>query len=106
IKNGTFGWQDTITLKSNGTFAKQIKLSEPGYYKINFYNRQVVDLILNRSDVEVVVAGNDPQGYAQIKGSPEIDLIYQASSILQQAEASPAVAKLNQDYVKAAQARD
>lgn len=106
IKNGTFGWQDTITLKSNGTFAKQIKLSEPGYYKINFYNRQVVDLILNKSDLEVVVAGNDPQGYAQIKGSPEIDLIYQASSILQQAEASPAVAKLNQDYVKAAQARD
>jgi peroxiredoxin len=106
VKNGSFGWQDTITLKSNGTFSKAVNLTEPGYYKINFYNRQVVDLILNKSDLEINVAGNDPQGYAEIKGSPEIDLIYKASAILQQAEASPAIAKLNQDFTKAAQAKD
>ncbi len=106
VKNGSFGWQDTITLKSNGTFSKKVELTQPGYYKINFYNRQVVDLILNKTDLEINVAGNDPQGYAEIKGSPEIDLIYKASAILQQAEASPAIAKLNEDWTKASQARD
>jgi peroxiredoxin len=106
VKNGSFGWQDTITLKSNGTFSKKVKLTEPGYYKINFYNRQVVDLILNKTDLDINVAGNDPQGYAEIKGSPEIDLIYKASAILQQAEASPAIAKLNEEWTKASQTRD
>src|SRR5687768_3233066 len=47
VKNGTFGWQDTVTLKSNSTFSKVVKLNEPGYYKLNFFNRQVVDVILN-----------------------------------------------------------
>ena len=106
VKNGSFGWQDTITLKSNGTFSKKVALTEPGYYKINFYNRQVVDLILNKTDLNLKVAGNDPQGYAEIKGSPEIDLIYKASAIMQQDEASPAIAKLNEDWTKASQSRD
>lgn len=106
IKNGSFGWQDTITLASDGTYAKKVRLSAPGYYKINFYNRQAVDLIIYKTDLEVNVAGNDPNGFAQIKGSPEIDLIYKASEILQQAENSPAIAKLNEEFTKAVQAKN
>lgn len=45
-RNGN-GWQDTIKLKSNYTFSKKVRLTEPGYYKINFYNRQVLDVILS-----------------------------------------------------------
>src|SRR5690606_17565218 len=59
-----------------------------------------------KTDLEVNVAGNDPNGFAQIKGSPEIDLIYKASEILQQAENSPAIAKLNEDFTKAVQAKN
>ncbi len=106
IKNGSFGWQDTIKLAADGTYAKKVRLSAPGYYKINFYNRQAVDLILHKNDLEVNVAGNDPNGFVQIKGSPEIDLIYKASEILQQAENAPAIAKLNEDFAKAVQAKN
>jgi peroxiredoxin len=106
IKNGSVGWQDTIQLKSNYSFAKTVKLAEPGYYKINFYNRQVVDVILNKSNIEVNVDGNNPSGFVEVKGSPEIDIIYRAQEIFQRAEASPVIAKINDDFTKAVQAKD
>src|SRR5690606_26077426 len=43
---------------------------------------------------------------AEIKGSPEIDIIYKAQGILQAAEQSPVMARLNADFTKAAQAKD
>lgn len=106
IKNGSAGWQDTIKLKSDYTFAKKVSLTEPGYYKLNFYNRQVVDVILYKSNVEVNVDGNSASGFAEVKGSPEIDIIYKAQEIFQRAESSPVIAKLNDDFTKAVQAKD
>jgi peroxiredoxin len=106
IRNGSVGWQDTIKLKSNYTFAKTVSLSEPGYYKVNFYNRQVVDVILNKSNIEVNVDGNNPSGFVEIKGSPEIEVIYKAQEIFQRAEASPVIARINDDFTKAVQAKD
>ena len=38
IKNNASGWQDTITLKSDYSFSKKVPISQPGYYKINFFN--------------------------------------------------------------------
>jgi len=106
IKNGAFGWQDTIKLKSNYAYSKVIKLSEPGYYKLNFFNRQVVDFILYKSDVQINVDGNDPQGFVEISGSPEIDLIRNVNNVLREAERTPEIAKLNQEYQIAFQAKD
>src|SRR6187401_322227 len=98
IKNGSFGWQDTIKLKSNYTYSKQVKLTQPGYYKITFYNRQVVDFILYKSNIQVNADGNDARGFVEIKGSPEIDLIYKVQGILQSIERSPEIAKLNEEF--------
>lgn len=106
IKNGSFGWQDTITLKSNYTFSKTIKLTEPGYYKLNFFNKQVVDFILYKSNVGIAVDGNDPRGFVEITGSPEIELIRKAQNILQSGERSPAIAKLNEDFQVAVKNKD
>jgi peroxiredoxin len=106
IKNGSFGWQDTIKLKSNYAYSKTIKLSEPGYYKLNFFNRQVVDFILYKSDLQINVDGNDPQGFVEINGSPEIDLIRKAHTIIQEAERSPEIARINQEFQVAVQKKD
>ncbi|HYG19704.1 MAG TPA: TlpA disulfide reductase family protein [Ohtaekwangia sp.] len=106
IKNGAFAWQDTIMLSGMNTFAKKIKLSEPGYYKINFYQRQEVDFILYKNNVEVNVDGNDPRGFVEVKGSPEIEVIRQVQNIMRNAEMSPEVARINQAYATASQARD
>lgn len=106
MKNGSFGWQDTVTLKKDYTYSKKIKLSEPGYYKITFFNTQTVDFILYKNDIEVNVDGNNPQGFVEIKDSPEIELIRKAQAILQEGERSPEIVKLNQEFQVAAQAKD
>jgi peroxiredoxin len=100
------GWQDTIQLKSNYSFAKKLTLTEPGYYRINFYNTQVINLIVDRSDIEVNVDGNNPQGFSEIKGSPDMEIITKAQQLLQATETMPEVEKLNQDFAKAQQAGD
>lgn len=106
MKNGTFGWQDTVTLKKDYTYSKTIKLSEPGYYKITFFNTQAVDFILYKNDIQINVDGNSPQGFVEIKNSPEIELIRKAQVILQEGERSPVLAKLNQEFQVADQAKD
>jgi len=102
IKDGsTTGWQDTIKLKSNNTFLKKIKLTEPGYYRLNFYDRQVVDVILYKSDLEVNVDGSSASGFAEVKGSPDLDIIRKTQSMLQETEHLPEAVKLNEDFTAA-----
>src|SRR5690349_15616676 len=45
LKEGGSGFQDTVKLNSDYTFNKRVKLTEPGYYRLNFYNKQMVDVI-------------------------------------------------------------
>jgi len=106
IKNGALGWSDTVKLKSNYTYSKKIKISQPGYYKITFFNRQYVDFILFKSNVEINVDGNDPNGFAEIKGSPEIDIIRKTQTILRDVESSREMAKISQEFSEAAQVKN
>ncbi len=105
-KNGALGWQDTISLKSNYTFSKKFNVNEPGYYKINFFNRQFVDIIVYKSNIEVNVDGNDPNGFAEVKGSPDIEVIRKTQELMREGESSPEIAKLNADFTQASQQRD
>jgi peroxiredoxin len=106
IKDGSYGWQDTIKLKSNYTFVKKVKITEPGYYRISFYGKQTVDLILYKSDLEVNVDGNNASGFAEVKGSPEIEVIRTAQQMLQEMEKLPEVAKMNEEFTAASQRGD
>ncbi len=106
LKNAGAGWRDTVKLKSNYTYSKKIKLSQPGYYKITFYDRQFVDFILYKSNIEINVDGNDPNGFAEIKGSPEIDIIRKTQSLMRDVESSPDMAKISQEFAEASQAKN
>jgi peroxiredoxin len=106
LKEGGTGWQDTIRLKGDYTFAKKIKLTEPGYYRLNFYGKQMLNLILHKNDVEVNVDGNSQQGFMEINGSPDIDLINQVQELQARVTSDPVVAKLNEDFTLAAQKKD
>lgn len=99
----TNGWKDAITLQGDNSFSKKVTLDEPGYYRINFYNRQVINLILYKSDLNVTVDGSDMQGVTKIVGSPEIDFIQKASGILQEFQESPEAAALMQRFEVARQ---
>lgn len=106
MKDGGTGWQDTIKLKSDYTFEKKIKLTEPGYYRLNFYNKQMLHVILDQSDIEVNVDGNSQQGFAQITGSPDIDLIQHVQELQAKVNSDPAVVQLNEQFTAAAQRQD
>ena len=106
LKDGGGGWQDTIQLKSDYTFAKKVKLSEPGYYRLNFYNKQILNVILDRSNIEVNVDGNSQQGFAEINGSPDLDLIQQVQQMQASVNSDPVVVQLNEEFTQAAQRKD
>jgi len=106
LKRSGQGWQDTIKLKSNYTYAKKISLKEPGYYRINFYNMQTVDLIFDKSDLEVNVDGNSTAGFFEVKGSPDIELIKKIQTIQQAVQSTPEATKLGEEFQKAQQAAD
>jgi peroxiredoxin len=90
--------EDTIVLKSNYTFAKKIKIKEPGFYRLNFYNKQFINLILDRSDIEVNVDGNDSGGFYEVKGSPDIDLINEVQKIMQDAQSTPEIRAIETEF--------
>ncbi len=106
IKEGSMGVQDTIQLKGDNTFSKKVKLTEPGYYRITFYDKQTVDIILYKSNLEINVDGSSPQGFSEIKGSPEIDVIRKAQAMMQETEQLPEVTKLNEEFAAASQSGD
>jgi peroxiredoxin len=104
--NNSGGWQDTISLKSDYTFAKKLKLTEPGYYRINFYNKQVVNVILNKTNVEVNVDGNSAQGFFEVVGSPDLDLIRKVQDLQAQGNTGPEIDRINKEFQAAAQTKN
>src|SRR5688572_4381709 len=90
--------EDTIRLKSNYTFEKKVNLTEPGYYRLNFYELQYVDFILDKSDLEINVDGNSQGGFAEVTGSPDHALIVEMQSALQQAQSAPNFKSLESDF--------
>ena len=106
LNNSGQGWQDTITLKSNYTYSKTVTVKEPGYYRLNFYNQQMVDVILDKSNIEVNVDGNNRQGFSEVKGSPDIDLIRKAQGFMQSLQTSPEFLALSKEFDAARQAND
>src|SRR5690606_21681304 len=66
----------------------------------------LVTLILDQSDVEVNVDGNSPQGFAEINGSPDADLIAKVQELQSRANSDPLVAELNEQFLAAARNRD
>ena len=84
-------FEDTIRLKSNYTYEKKIRITEPGYYQLNFYNHQFVSIILDTSNIEVNVDGNSQSGFYEVKGSPDQILFEDVKKIMSDVYNSPAL---------------
>lgn len=100
------GWKDTIVLKSNFTYEKKIQMTEPGYYQLSFYNQQRLNLILDKSNIEVNVDGNNPNGFTEIKGSPDHDLISNVQRLASEAQNTPEIAALTAEFNQAVASKD
>lgn len=74
MKDSGEGITETIQLNEDNTFSKTLHLTEPGVFLVNFFEKQRVKLMVNRSPIELNVDGNNQQGAVEIKGSPDHDL--------------------------------
>ncbi len=90
-----------IVLKNGNTYQATVGLEEPGYYRLNFYGLQFVDFIIDHSNLEINVDGNDQAGFSEIKGSPDMDLIAEVQELMSQVQRSPRSAELNAAFTAA-----
>ena len=105
FKQDGLGSPDSIVLKGN-LFEKKVHLTEPGYYQLNFYNQQIMNIILSKDNIEVNVDGNNMQGFAEIKGSPEHDLITKVQTMMSEAQRSPELGVITKEFEIAARSKD
>ena len=87
-----------------GVFKHPVNISEPGYYRLNFYDNQTVNLILSQDDLQVEVDGNNPRGNAVVTGSREMEQLNEVNDIMQNFQLE--VAQLNLQFNKANAAND
>ncbi len=106
MRNDGSGKVDSTKLKSDNTYSIKVHLTEPGIYGINFFRKQSVNLMVDHSNIEVNVDGNNPQGMVQIKGSPDHDVFNKVQQLYQEAQQNPKLAAIEADFQKAASAKD
>lgn len=97
---------DTIALKEDYTFSKAVNVDHPGYFRLNFYDKQYVPLILHQDDVSVSVDGNQRNGFSRVSGSRDHDFIEKAQSIFTKFQSSEDIQVLNQAFRDARASRD
>ncbi len=90
---------DTLMISSDSTFRYGLKNTKPGFYRINFYNRQYVNLILNHESVKVTADGDRPDGFVEVKGSVDNDYFYAVNDIMKEMQRK--INEMNSDYLKA-----
>jgi peroxiredoxin len=100
------GKRDTIKLKSDYTFAKKWHMTEPGFYNLNFYGRQSLNIMLDKASVEINVDGNNPQGFVEIKGSPDHDMITTVQQMMNESQSNAEMMTLQVEFEKAVAAKD
>lgn len=97
---------DTLTLNEDYTYSKKIEISNAGIYRLNFYDKQFVNLILDTDDVQVKVDGNSRNGFVDIAGSSDHDMLNEFQALVGAFQQSSEVQALNQRFVEARTAGD
>lgn len=106
MKQDGSGKKELITLADNYTYEKKIRITEPGYYRLSFYGKQFVTFILDKSDVEINVDGNEQAGFFEVKGSPDQDLITKVQTLMNNVQNSPDLMKLETEFSLASSNQD
>ena len=103
IENNQAVPYDTIQLTENNTFEEEVTVEEPGYYRLNFYNKQFVMLILEDDDIRVDVDGNARNGFVKISGSDAHELINEIQVAQQEFQQGDEIKRLNEEFTQAMQ---
>ena len=104
IMNNELTVVDSFQLDPSGAYNRTIKVTEPGFYRLNFYNRHVTNMILDQSDIQLVKDEKDPRGGYKVSGSKDMDYIYQLTALKQDFEKQSQA--LNSEFMNARNSGD
>lgn len=90
---------DTVAIQPSGEFEHELSMSEPGFYRMNFYNKQMVNLILYQNDLTIEADGNAPDGAVTITGSKDMEYLMEINQIVK--EFQQKVSNMNKQFVQA-----
>lgn len=97
---------DTFSLKEDYSYSGSVEIPTAGFYRMNFFDLQQVNLILDDDDIEVNVDGNDPQGFVEIRGSRDHNFIQFVQNTMSSMQTSERMKEINESFVQARQAGD
>jgi peroxiredoxin len=92
---------DTLELRDDYTFDQRVVVPQHGYYKLDFYGKQVLNIILGEDDMIVNVDGNNQNWFSEIKGSKDHNYLIGFQQAVQQFQQSPEITELQEIYVEA-----
>jgi len=92
---------DSVELDDNGQFKTYIKVDQPNFYRISFYDRQFVNLILTGEEKEVFIEadGTNPNGKNSVTGSNDTYIMSRLDSIARKKQSD--IQLLNQEALQA-----
>lgn len=93
---------DTVQLADDYTFKHFVELESPGYFRLNFTNRQLANVILHKDDLHIIADGNSRSGFIEISGSTELEQI-RALNEYMQSEFVTREQNINQQFMTARQ---
>lgn len=107
LQNNQMVTIDTILLTDKNTFTTTVEVKEPGFYRLNLYDRQFINFILSGSDIQITADGASQEGIAEVKGSKDTDHFNEVNDIMkkfqqdvQQLEAAFQDASTSQDQAR------
>jgi len=96
FSNGQLNTVDTLTVNDDGTYYSIYIPNEPGYYRLNFYDTQFVNIILTEEPIVVNVDGSGPTAPYEITGSSSMDALNELNLIM--SEFKQGVSQMNESY--------
>jgi peroxiredoxin len=95
---------DTLTLAADSTFETYVQITEPSFLRINFYGKQAVPLVLDKSDVYIEAEAYSPQAPFTVTGSKDTEYFEAAGKL--NAKFQSDVQMINNDYSQAMMSGD
>ncbi|MCC5919444.1 MAG: AhpC/TSA family protein [Cyclobacteriaceae bacterium] len=95
---------DTLALDENNQFEKVFEPRQAGFFRINFFDKQFVNLVLDNEDVEVIADGSRMNGKGEVKGSTDTDYLTNLSDKMQ--SFNELMQSMNMEYSDARNKKD
>jgi peroxiredoxin len=95
---------DTLIVSEDGTYYSRFIPDEPGYYRINFYQTQFVNILFTGEPLEVNVDGSNPTAFFEILHSEEMDHLNELNTIMENFQKK--ASEINTNFGNASQEKD